>query len=268
MKADINKKIIKYHRQRWRHIHAKLKSFIKNKNDDDLHELRVEIKKISALYHFIECYSNHFTSKKELTSLQKIFKLTGKVRDYRNGKKLCAEFNTGYEAFKKDEKNQKRYISKLNHCANKHQHKLKVAQLDANRLLKHLQDHQIKKHLNESKAKLVQILTQNPNGKTLHETRKKIKELYYLAELAQQERRGVLNAADLKKLDALQDHIGQWHDINKFCQTVQHYKFPEQEYGLIPVIEKEQRISEQIRKLSYEWLRLQKERSSLRGLSV
>jgi CHAD domain-containing protein len=252
MKTGIKKRFIKYHRKRWNHIYAGLKDFIKHGGDEELHKVRVETKRITALYHFIETCNGDFDCRKELKPIIEIFKLSGKVRDYRNAKTFCSKYGVSHAYFIDEAKKQQKYLKELKHKRKKYRDKFEDIEATANYFLKDLQSEQLTRHLITGKEEIIRNLQKKPQGKALHEVRKKIKELYFMAGLGVNERRGILNTDDLKSLDKLQDDIGNWHDISKFHEKVQQSAEGGHPNKLASATGEEKRLLREIRKISNE----------------
>jgi CHAD domain-containing protein len=252
MKSDIKNRLIRYHHKRWKNISGHLKNFIKHGGNEELHQVRVETKRLTALYHFIEACNSDFNSDKELKPIREIFKLSGKVRDYRNAKTFCSKYGVSHAYFIDEAKKQQKYLKELKHKRKKYRDKFGELEAKANYYLKNIQADQMKRHLITQKEEIIKDLLKKPAGKALHETRKKIKDLYFMAQLGIYQRRSILNKNDLKNLDKLQTDIGNWHDLSKFREKAQQGLQAGRPHKLASAIEEEKKLLAEIRKISGE----------------
>jgi len=257
MHTSLHKRLFKYHHKRWKHIRASLKDFLKKGADEDLHELRVEIKQLTSLYHFIESCDLNFNGNKLLKPIEKIFKLSGKVRDYRNAKQFCNKYKIEQKAFRNEAKKQEDYLEQLQQKHKRHTLDFKKLENKTNHELRGIGKEQIKNYLRVKRQEAITDLGKKSNDKALHEVRKKIKELCYIANISSFERKGICNAQDLKKLDKLQDDIGNWHDISKFSQKLQGFFKAKQSRLPQAIAREEQRLLKEIRKNSAEFIQAQ-----------
>ncbi len=231
-----------YHNQRWRHVRHALKEVERNPDETAVHHTRVEIKKLFALYEFLE-YSSGERCLDALHPLHKVFKLLGKLRDHSNLQSLCLEFGMDIVLKVGKEGNLKATHKRIKDQIGKHKDEFSKIKHSHAKLCQHVGapvwEEYLKAKYNEIKA-----VTSSPELEQLHDTRKRIKRLLYNAQLT-----GSISDAikNIEALDKLQDLIGSWHDLVVFhdaliqsgADTVYHTQFT-------AVMRKEKKIRREI----------------------
>jgi CHAD domain-containing protein len=188
----------------------KLKKYlIEYKNlpqQETLHEVRVELKKLKVLFYLIEYCDESFNAKKEYKSLNKIFKKAGKIREIDVMESLIIKYNIknikGIASIKEKGKLINEFIERIPRFKD-------TALKKENDLKKYLAKVDEKCYLKYSKQKekaLKNELFPKINLKKLHVVRKKIKEIVYLKDLNDKEN------GKLKNLSKMENTIGSWHD--------------------------------------------------------
>ena len=221
-KNSAAKRIDSYHFEVWNHFHKHFDKFIKKRDDESLHQLRVSIKKIVAVVHFIEYCDSEFDAV-QMKSVVKIFRLSGRLRDNRNAHLFCAKFGIQKSVLKKADSKQEDNFKKL-----KARHK-KAGNLDLLReeMKKHLaplNTAQLKKYLAEIMKQVIIAFQKKMSDKALHNARKKMKELTYLSKMPGNHSGEIINKSRFELLLVLEDVIGDWHDINKFRVKLENQK--------------------------------------------
>ena len=194
-------------------INKKLKKQVMNYDKEDYHKLRVDIKKLKALMNFVEFCCGDFKQKKILKPLKKIFKQSGKVREFQLEKSILDSYRQFFSL--------KGYMAKLNSRIKKEQKKF------SDTLNKKLQKN-VRKNLDETHSFLhktekceMGIYIKNENEKIhslimreplkaeqVHELRKLLKTDYYTRKSM-----GLpAGENDLRKEGSFLDLLGKWHD--------------------------------------------------------
>ncbi|HWB63732.1 MAG TPA: CHAD domain-containing protein [Chitinophagales bacterium] len=239
-----------YHRQRWRNILRLLPLYLQKQKAEDLHRLRVEIKKLTAIYHLLAYIHPAFSIQESLKQLDKIFKLSGKIRDRLNAKAFEKKFGVKTGNDKLKHKAQKA-TRKLNSGYNEHTALLKAVRKRNNAWLTNIKTTQLQSYLTTTKQQVITLLKANPEGKKLHECRKMLKELMYLSAL-ETGRKKTISQREVQLIDHLQDMIGCWHDVDKFKRSLQNQYVKEQSYKSI--IAEEKRLLAQVKKYANAYL--------------
>src|SRR5450432_3680523 len=85
----------KYFDKRWESLYKHFGLFFISQNPEELHRMRVEIKKINALLFFVQAG--------EKNSLKKIFKHDGLIRNTQVNLQLITNYKIADNAFKKEQ---------------------------------------------------------------------------------------------------------------------------------------------------------------------
>jgi CHAD domain-containing protein len=204
------KRLQKFLIKRCQNICDHLQVFCTTNDPEELHQLRVEIKKINALIFLLHTCSPKRTEACKF--IKKIFKQAGRIRCAQVNIQMMAEYGLENASF---EKEQKEVI------ANELQQFCAAAEHFQSKIIKE------KKRLSEKlfgiKDKKVLCFYQNKvqemgfyfssafNTDRLHDTRKELKILLYLLDILPKR---LVKQLNLNKdyLHELQNAIGRWHD--------------------------------------------------------
>ncbi|HEX2787673.1 MAG TPA: CHAD domain-containing protein [Ignavibacteria bacterium] len=210
------KKQEKYFNRHWEAMFTHLYNFCVAENPEELHKLRVEIKKLEALFMLLkECSWNNYDDKrfrKKFMSVKKIFKNAGRIRNAHINLQLLDKFKTENSDFKDKQKTiLQEQSSKF--CNDMIFYADKISK-NHKSLMKLLYDAESKKILDLYKKqlkKINKIFKSYKKPAELHKSRKNIKQLLYVY--------SILNKPFIKKIklnakyfDNLQEIIGKWHD--------------------------------------------------------
>lgn len=213
--ASFSDSISAYHTERWRHVRQSLKEVSKNPDVATVHHARVEIKKLMALYEFLE-YCGGGECVRVLHPLHRVFKLLGRLRDHSNSVDLCHEFKMDTGAVNEKKNKLKRIHKKIKWQVEKHKNEFRKIKHAHAKLCRHTDPRKWKKYLKE-KYEEVHTMTIAPTPEQLHHARKCIKYLLYNAQLSGSTEKMVKNA---DALDKLQDVLGRWHDLVVFHEAL------------------------------------------------
>jgi len=202
----------KYFDKEWKEMSTHLKTFLTSSDQEELHKLRVQIKKLRAMLIFFEGTSKQHGLLKDFKSVRKIFKYAGHIRDAYTNLQLSKRYNLKNEAFETGQQkiiedgmlefhnNGKKFIKNINNAYK--QLKKQLPKIDNSSIAGYY-----KMQLEQIAANLVV----SEFTEDMHTNRKLIKILMYNHKLADKALNGSLhlNAAYLNKL---QEAIGKWHD--------------------------------------------------------
>jgi CHAD domain-containing protein len=181
------------------------------RNEETFHQVRVEIKKIKALYELINSFDKNFHKKKSLKTFKELFFDAGRVRSFHIEEKVISGFgltNSNKKLLSAIHKKQDKAIRKFENVIRK---KL-VKQIEKNgeeteKFLKGIKEKDLTDYYKKELAKTEKLIKQKFNIDQLHKTRMMFKELLYNLKL-------LLASGDklVIHLDKLQELIGDWHD--------------------------------------------------------
>lgn len=201
-----------YFNDQWDEMTGHLKKFIVDGEQEELHQFRVQVKKLRAMFELLDTNSGSHPLKKDFKPVKKIFKRCGEIRsafiNLQYGQRLQFKnedffMNHLYEIEKG--------TNEVKDRGKQYLKKIKAAHDDIDGDLQHISDKDI---LEFYKAKLYNIGSFLENlqfNDELHATRKQIKTLMYNRKIAQNALDGKLQISN-DYLDKLQTLIGDWHD--------------------------------------------------------
>lgn len=188
-------------------------AFTENKDLEELHQMRVEIKKIDAMIWLEKKCSNSAGISEKLILFKKIFEHAGEIRAAQINLQLISKYK---KIDKKYLNFQRRIItSETKHfceISNAYKNQLTTSKqiivksfVDIkNKYIRHLYLKQIKR--------IARLLSEQNRSAQLHECRKKIKRLLYINEFLQKSLKNKLRM-NIHYSQKLEDIIGKWHDL-------------------------------------------------------
>lgn len=212
-----------YFRERWENFLQHYEQFARRTNAEDLHRMRVELKKIRAVF-FIRKETQNNSLKDVALLVRKLFRMGGKIREAQVNAQLVKRAGTGSVEFFTAHRNAVAKQSKaFTRFVSRNADELIAVNTKAWKSLRSISGSKIrklnKKLLNEVHAAFYPRL----KIRELHEARKQIKRMVYL--------HGMLSGKDAATLDApydllrkLEEETGKWHDIIVAKQLLR--KFP------------------------------------------
>lgn len=212
------KQLIKYITNRFNLILSNLEKYNSIPEQEMLHIIRVELKKIKAIFNLINfCYQN-FNASKEFKPLKEIFRTAGAIREVYLTKKLFLEYKIKFESEAVNDKTENELISGF--IKNIPRYKKIVL-----KSFKNLEMHSgkvdsacLRIYLNLKKSELQKQIYPEINESNLHEERKIIKEIIYLTGISD---RGRKNINPL--YDEIQNTIGKWHDKHVLIKFLEEH---------------------------------------------
>jgi CHAD domain-containing protein len=210
---SFSRSISTYHDERWKAIRKHIKLLHKSDDEETVHKLRVEIKKITALFEFVGYCDRHFDDKKVLKPLRHIFKLLGRLRGHSNALSLCLEFKIDIGILDHERHKLKGTHKKIIALAEKHKSDFRKIQRSAAKHLHHTNADQWKKYLHEKHLEISDSLAGTPTAEHVHETRMAIKSLIYNAAWFAPV---IIKRAEIDRLDKTEKLINRWHDVCVF----------------------------------------------------
>jgi CHAD domain-containing protein len=187
-----------------------LRGFMKNKDQDKLHQFRVSIKKLRAVASLIEQTTPLMALRRELKPVKATYQLSGQVRDSYLHVKLAKKMPGAVEKYIMDEKLvMKKATGKLRRNKSVH---LKMLGRARRRLLKQIpkvQDKKVSEFYERELRSVAACLSTSNEMEQLHDCRKRLKVLLYNLPLV----KGTLDfRVNDDYLQEVQRVIGDWHD--------------------------------------------------------
>lgn len=208
------KALTKYSKNRKAAINSLLEKPKRKYTSGTFHKLRVEIKKLNALFELLKFCSKDFKQKNTFKPFKLIFRQAGKIRELQiqeemlNKYLLDSSLNDYIASLKKLRlKEQKMFFSIVN---KKHAVGLNNKFHEVASLLSAVSDQKVAGYLEKKKDFIIQLISQNIlEMKQVHELRKQLKIFNYNRESLSLEK----SNKRLSKQDVLPVLLGEWHDL-------------------------------------------------------
>jgi CHAD domain-containing protein len=212
-----------YFRERWENFLHHYEQFSKRTNPEDLHRMRVELKKIRAVF-FIQKKAKKNDLKEVSALVRKIFRMGGTIREAQVNAQLVKRAGTGSVEFFTAHRNTVAKQSKaLTKFINRHADELITANTKAWKSLRGISGGKIrklnKKLLDEARSAFFPRL----KIRALHDGRKAIKRMVYLHSMLSNKNAEALQEP-YELLRKLEEETGKWHDVVVAKQLLR--KFP------------------------------------------
>lgn len=203
----------KYFEKRCGVIVACINNFCISKNPEELHKLRVEIKKIKALAELAQNCTKEQHLEKDVHALKKIFRHAALIRNAHLTIKFIAQHKIINARFKKEQSAVFETQSALFCSAiNKYLALVKKLKKTLPKNLSVIKNDILLKEYKKQFKKLTKHFQSRLPEKEMHTSRKKIKRLLYTYKVLNNpvKKKFNLNEAYLNKMQTI---IGKWHDI-------------------------------------------------------
>lgn len=192
------KEVISYFDQEWKHMKRSLNSYLKNKVQADLHQFRVQVKKLHALLVLSDYCRGHPKLVTHFKPVKKVFKCAGVLRNAYICQKLTLNPKPAEKAARSFRSHKAEYWKKI-----KKTYRRIITKI------KRLRSTVVESFYEIQLRQIANALAALPAVKQLHACRKRIKFLLYNDKLFHDQISIHLN---VEYLDRLQETIGEWHD--------------------------------------------------------
>ena len=212
----------KYIRDRFKKITKYLLLFRETKQPENLHQYRVEIKKINAFHLFLEYCDKDFKGTKKFKQCHSLFHQSGKIRDFVVMHNLMKKYNIDFIA-PTSVSDTKKHLKKIRKFCDDIPSYLNTLKNTEEELLKKrsfIHKKELHHYLKKRKKKIGELL-HSSSGKHLHDARKAGKDILYLSKLDKG-----YKAETIQYFDKLQTAIGNWHDKQVLITTLDEIHNP------------------------------------------
>jgi CHAD domain-containing protein len=206
-----HKKCQRYFNKRNQKIKRLLERTHAGYEEEDYHDLRLEIKKVKALVAMI-AYLTGLKEKKYLKPYRRIFKMAGQVRDAQMASALLEK--------QRPLKWLQQYQHELKIETQLHEQEFYAAIKGASRdtlkvprrkIAEHITEVKkgaVKKYIEQEKSAVAAIIARpRINVESAHEMRKKLKAIGYTSKLI-----GIKGPTESESIEEIQEALGAWHD--------------------------------------------------------
>ena len=224
------KRFEKFTHHQFRSLTGHLKKYEDQKKPETLHKIRVDIKKIRAILGVINASEKGFKAHRNFIPLRNIFRKAAEIRDSSIHERLLMN----HEMYKGDatpgNANVKKLITSFESDIPSF---VKTAKRKANKLepdVKQVKKNDLRRYLHKKQKEIKSQLFPRPKMRSIHKTRKVVKELVYLSEVD-----GKLTSKEIEFYNKMQDMIGTLHDKQVLLQLLkkQHDQNSKTKYEVI-----------------------------------
>ncbi|MEJ5964140.1 CHAD domain-containing protein [Pedobacter immunditicola] len=196
----------------WKQLKPALKSYLKTENPEQLHQFRVQVKKIKSL---LVLYTINKKNKKLLKlfgPVKKIFRHAGIIRDSYIHLQLADQFQVKEPAFHKAQTDLMfKEMGRFKKNGKKYEMILEKTLLKIKGELSSIGNSEIADFYEAELDRVVLAFAKREFNDHMHDCRKRLKNLLYNQKIADKSMKGKLKL-NLPYLDQVQDQLGQWHD--------------------------------------------------------
>jgi len=193
--------------QRWMLMLSHLAAYSENRNQEELHKLRVEMKKIKALVKLAEKCSTSKDLTATMAPLKKVFKGAGEIRNLQIELDLQKQHPTPGQRItqlqKEIDRKSKAFIKQLEIKA------LEKTYEELANVFKGIGNNSVIRLYKKQKDKLEKTFSEKNEW---HNGRKVIKRLLYIHDVLNKNLKKKLKL-NLPYLEKLEESLGQWHDL-------------------------------------------------------
>jgi CHAD domain-containing protein len=196
----------------WKKMQKHFKKFTRTEDSNELHQFRVQAKKIRSFLTLLETDEKNKQLLKEFKPVKKIFKTAGIIRDASLHVKQAKEHKIKLpEFYEEQDKIQKEETQKLVSKKKKHIKKMKAVKKKIKKDLQPVSPDEIKIFFTSQLDNTYRLLKKHDFSEQLHNGRKMLKHLMYNEDAVHDGVEKELHI-NFTYIDKLQDVLGQWHD--------------------------------------------------------
>ncbi|WP_158825448.1 CHAD domain-containing protein [Mucilaginibacter lacusdianchii] len=203
-KKQINKK--------WKGLKAHVKCFLKSADQEELHQFRVQVKKLKALIQMLQCGNKNHKLMKDFKPVKQIFREAGDIRNAYVNLQLSEQYHLKSADFEQHQQQiMQNGTEEFKAKGFKHIKKIKRSHTQINRDVHRLDNKAIRQFYVNNLDAIEAFFENIVFDESLHDCRKKIKLLMYNQKIAGKALPKKLQL-NHTYLNQLQDSIGRWHD--------------------------------------------------------
>lgn len=221
----------------------------KSSDARNIHSLRLNVKKINALFGFLEILDITLIPKETLKRIDSLYRISGQLRDAQIQIQILKKFK---KIAPDDVQKALRYFSKHKKKA-QNKLKKKSSRISNKNLLgvrerlttciKGLDNNTLKikciDYANETLTLIKNIISRRPDEELLHRMRIYLKVLIYILDILLKMKEDIaIDKPSLKLLNTIQQKVGEWHDLDLLYQRLNQKLVQKGKYSsLVPLIE-------------------------------
>jgi CHAD domain-containing protein len=198
----------------WKKMESQLKAFLLSENQEELHQFRVQVKKLKAVLTLYAREKENKNLLKDFKPVKRVFAKAGDIRNAHIHLKLGQKHQLAEEGFQQHQQQLlENNLADFKKQGSKYLKAIKKAKIALQHDTHRLHNKTILKFYKEKMAEIEAFFVDPTFDEALHTTRKNIKLLIYNQKIAAPALKDKLQI-NLKYLDELQNSIGEWHDHN------------------------------------------------------
>lgn len=206
--------------KRWKNMKKYLKAFLTSGNQEDLHQFRVQVKKIKALLTLYACKPENKGLLTQLKPVKRVFKKAGEIRNAYINLKLAKKYQLDNPEFNQQQQQLlDKGLERFKKKGSKHLKSLKKTHIVLQNNIHPLPNKTVRGFYQHKLTGIESFFARPTFDEHLHNARKNIKLLTYNHQAAA---KALKNKVAVKQsyLDQLQEMIGNWHDHNLAIETL------------------------------------------------
>ena len=207
------KRFEKFVHRQFKSLISHLEKYSDQKKPETLHKIRVDIKKIKAILAVVNASEKRFKAHKNFIPLRNISRKAAEIRDHEIRAQLLLKH--------KMDDTRPRHAN-VNELITSFQSNIpsfiKTAKRKRNKLepeVKQVKRNEVRRYLDKKQKEIKSQLFPRPKMRSIHQTRKVLKEVVYLSEA-----NGKLGSKEIKFYDKMQETIGKLHDKQLLLQLL------------------------------------------------
>jgi CHAD domain-containing protein len=202
----------KYLNKHWKKMQNGLKTYLKTGDKEQLHTLRVEVKKLRAMLTLMQTITRNKKLLKLFKPVKTVFKHAGEIRNSQINLELAQQYQLHNEEFEYSQRqHMEQCAEEFKQKAPEYIKKLKRANHRIKSSLRRVPDKSVAGFYKNQLKQIAGSLAIPHFDEGLHDCRKQMKILMYNYGLSE---KALQNRVDFNEpyIDDLQSHIGNWHD--------------------------------------------------------
>lgn len=193
----------------WKKMKVSIKAFLQSENQEELHQFRVQVKKLKAVLALYAYEKENKNLLKHFKPVKKVFAKAGDIRNAHINLKLGEKYglNEGFHQHQLLDSG----LADFKMNGSSYLKSIKKANIALQNNIHRLHNKTIRKFYKNKMTATEQFFADPTFNEDLHTARKNIKLLIYNQVIAAAALKNKFQL-NLKYLDELQDSIGEWHD--------------------------------------------------------
>ncbi|MGI4022111.1 MAG: CHAD domain-containing protein [Janthinobacterium lividum] len=198
----------------WKKMKSHVKAFLLSENQEELHQFRVQVKKLKAMLTLYACEKESKNLLKHFKPVKEVFAKAGDIRNAHINLKLGQKYQLQEETFHQQQQHLlESSLADFKKKSSKYLKTVKKVKIALQHDTHQLYNKTVLKFYRHKLVEIEAFFVDPTFDEELHTARKNIKLLNYNYKIAAPALKNKLQL-NLNYLDELQNSIGEWHDHN------------------------------------------------------